>query len=347
MSKTHEIHYGIGVRGRYRAVVHTGHEFDAEGNIIKEGKVLRESAWGKNKITLPGFDAMLSNNGNVGIRMAAGTGNASPAESNTTLQSYAGFTNAFVSQTKTKNNVPDGDGNVTVTCLYRFTFNPNSLGSSPINVTEAGAISNSGTPGPSTTVYSRGLLVDGAGNPTAVPYDAGVEYLDLYWEVTYYIPAEVNGTVSITVDGVPTDFAYKVRPMLFTTYWLVGGSNQNLPGIYYNTTSSNGNPQFSTNCSGNDLGSLDGQPSGSYTTTTRPSVTLASYTAGSKQRGITLSWTPSAGNIAGGIRSVLLSGCDLGGGSQCQLFQIQYDPKLPKDSDHSMSLTFVLTMGNK
>lgn len=337
--------YGIGVLGRYKAVAHTGHLFDDEGNIIKEGEVLRQSDWGKNKITLAGFDAMLTNNGGVQIRMAAGVGNATPSESNTTLQNYVGFTNNFISNTVTKNNVPDVDGLVTVTYLYRFTFNPGQLGSSPINVAEAGAISISGTPSASTPVYSRGLLVDGSGNPVAVPYDPTVEYLDLYWEVTFYVPAEVTGIVSLTVDGVATNFDYKVRPMLFSTYWLRRGG-QYLPGIYFNA-GSNPNPEFSTSCIGSVLGSLDGKPAGTYAVANNPTVALGTYVNGSKQRSISLQWAPSAGNIAGGIQTVTLSGSDLGGGSQCQPFQVQYDPKLPKDTDHSMTLGFVLSMGNK
>lgn len=339
----------VGVKhcGRYRAVVHTGHTFDEAGNLIKEGAVLRETPWGENKITLGGFEAMLTTYGTIYIGMVAGLSNTAPAESDTTLGSYKGYTFEFVSQTRTINATPDGEGYVTCKLTYRFTFSPGQLGSGPMNIAEAGVVVRAGTPNATTPVLSRGLLVDGSGNPTAVPYNATDEYLDLYWEYTCYVPAEVTGVVSITVDGAPTNFNYTVRPMLFTTYWMNVSPNGYLPAWRFNVNNDNANPQFSSNASGNVPGDLNGQPSGAFSATNTPSITYGSYTSGSKARSLTFSWTPPQGNIAGGIATVCLSGTSAGGSDHTAKFQVGYSPKLPKDSDRVMSLNFTLSMANK
>ena len=200
--------------GRYKAAVHTGHKYDMAGNIYQEGTVLRESEWSDNLITLTGFQRMLEANRQVRVRAVAGIGNTDPEESDTTLKIYRGFSSEFVSMTRTVNATPDVDGYVTVKFTFRFTFNPGSLGSGVINVAEAGMVEYVTTPTAMSPVLSRGLLVDNAGNPTTVSYDATNEYLDMYWEFTHYIPAEVTGTVSITVDGVPTNYNYVCRPMM-------------------------------------------------------------------------------------------------------------------------------------
>ena len=157
----------------------------------------------------------------------------------------------------------------------------------------------------------------------------------------------MTGTVSITVDGVPTNYNYVCRPMLFTSYFMRARTDY-IPAWGFSISGDNADPQFSSNITGNNIADVNSSPTGPYVATNTPAIaSSAPVTYGSKSRTVTFSWSPSRGNIAGGVRTVCLSGCDPGGGSQSHLFQVQYDPKLPKDSNHVMSLPFVLSMGNK
>ena len=108
--------------GEFRAVRHTGHTYDDEGNEI-HGDILQESAWGHNLITSVGLDAVLTTIAPY-IIIVAGSGNTAPVLANTTLQTYKGKRTSQIRVSRTVNLVPDVDGYLTITTIYRGTFNP-------------------------------------------------------------------------------------------------------------------------------------------------------------------------------------------------------------------------------
>lgn len=338
------------VSGQYQAKVHTGHKFNDLGELIEEGSVLRESGKGKNLLLNSGFNFM-GNNSYINITAVAGTGNTPVLPTDTTLASFRGYTTNLVSLTKTPNSTPDANGYVTWKLVYRFTFNPGSLGSTNINITEAG-MATIGNPVSSTPLLSRGLLVDGSGNPTTVSLNAATEYLDLYWTVVFYIKAETTNTTTISVDGVDTIFSTTVRPVNFLNA-RTPASWMSMSGTGFPTFGGGLNSQpisafGSCRALSGPLGALTGLPTGNYDNPSNASlaITLA-YTNGNFYRDFTLRWLPTNGNVSGGVGAVtvlLSSSSDSGSGYFG--FQVSYSPALPKISTKQLDLTYRFSIAN-
>lgn len=346
-----EIPVAIRAQGRFRAVVHTGHEYDEFGNIVKFGEVLRETPFNNNKITLTGFDKIFLNQ-TSNMVMVAGSGNTAPTESDTTLASYLGKTQTVASATCTRNVTPDVNGEVWWRVTKRFTFGPGSLGNVAVNVAEAGITTNLGlgSTTSSTPVSARGLLVDGSGNPTTVSVNNAVEYLDIIWEYTEYVKASVTGNVTLTIDGSAVVHAYEVRP-----YWFdnVGGSYnyggwRDVGGTDWGTRVSlvgNGTYTwpYAANCFEGTLVPISGSSDdrgglGNGVQADIPIQALDPYTNGSKQRTQTMTWLPVNAN-----KNITIIRANLGHTA----WQVSYSPAIAKVSTKQLDLSFTLSYANK
>lgn len=352
MKRKLDIQAAVQSTGRFRAVVHTGHVCDELGNILRHGVILRETPFGRNKITLKGFEEILK--GDVVFAMVAGSGNAAPSEANTTLGAYKGKTNTHVSTVTTRSTTVDGDGYVWWRTTYRVTFNPGSLGMDPVNIAEAGIILQSDYSGAdaSTPVLARGLLVNDVGSPTTVALNAAIEYLDLIWEYTEYVKASVTGTTNHTIFGDVIAEDWEVRPAFFEN---TGGSYngkgwKNAPSLvvpgYYPVVATYGDWEDAPTQarSTNGLGALNSAPlndSGvAFGLRTCNAHVADDYVSASKQRTSTATWLPTRANITGGIQSFIVN-C---GHTQ---WQVSYDPKFDKTDDDQLDLNFTLSMANK
>lgn len=336
----------IRAQGRFRAVVHTGHEYDEFGNIVKFGKVLRETSFGNNKITLSGFDRAMLNQGSS-LCMVAGAGNTAPSESDTTLVSYLGKTQTFATSSTTRNTTPDVNGDVWWRCTKRMTFGPSSMGGGSVNVSEAGIVTNVSfsSINSATVLTARGLLVDGSNNPTTVSVNNAVEYLDIIWEFTEYVKASVTGTVTLTIDGVSVVHDYEVRP-----YWFdFTGASYTAAG-WANVAASDWGPRISpvgdstyywdeaSNCFTGAITAITGNNLGSGTRGDIPIQAVGAYTNGSKQRSIAFTWLPLVGN-----KNITVIRANLGHTS----WQVSYDPPIAKVNTKQLDLQFVLSYANK
>ncbi|MGH8053580.1 MAG: hypothetical protein ACREP4_06645 [Stenotrophomonas sp.] len=335
--------------GRFRPVVHTGHVYDRFGNIVQFGRILREAPFGRNKITLPGFARLLQGTASTMV-MVAGQGNTPPQETDTVLASYKGKTATVVSQVTTRSTIPNANNEVYWRTVYRMTFGPGSLGGGNVNVAEAAisfGTSLSGV-GAGTQVGARGLLVDASTNPTAIAVNNAVEYLDIIWEYTEWVPASVTGTVSLTIDGTPTNFDYEVRPYYFDN---LGGSynyagwgpatNLVIPGYSPNAIKSGYGSQYASNAAAGPIGAITGDALRGPPAANIPfSMTTDAYVANSKQRTFRMTWLPLEGNIAGGIGLVHVN---LGHSD----WQIGFTPKIPKISTKQLDLLFTYAMANR
>lgn len=336
----------VASRGRFRAVVHTGHEYDEFGNITKFGEVLRETPFGNNKITLIGFDRAFLNQGG-GLCMVAGAGNATPTESDTVLVSYLGKTQTFATASTTRSTTPDANGDVWWRCTKRMTFGPGSLGGSSVNVAEAGIVTNVGfsSINSSTPCTARGLLVDGSNNPTTVSVNNDYEYLDIIWEYTEYVKASVTGTVTLTIDGVSVVHDYEVRPYWFDNEggaynyggWVGVGSTGWGPNISP-VGDSTYTWDYASNCFTGAITAITGNNLGGGTRADIPIQTLGGYTNGSKQRSVAFTWLPLKGN-----KNITVIRANLGHTS----WQVSYDPPIAKINTKQLDLQFVLSYANK
>ena len=343
---TIKIPVAVRAQGRFRAVVHTGHEYDEFGNITKFGKVLRETPFGNNKITLIGFDrAMLNQGGN--LCMVAGAGNTAPSESDTVLVSYLGRTQTFATSSNARSTIPDGNGDVWWRCTKRMTFGPGSMGGVNVNVSEAGIVTNVNLDGinSSTQLTARGLLVDGSNNPTTVSVNNAVEYLDIIWEFTEYVKASVTGTVTLTIDGVGVVHDYEVRP-----YWFdFTGASYTAAG-WANVGNTDWGPYISpvgdstyywneaSNCFTGAITAINGNNLGDGTRGDIPIQAVGAYTNGTKQRSVAFTWLPLRGN-----KDITVIRANLGHTS----WQVSYDPPIAKVNTKQLDLQFVLSYANK
>ena len=325
----------IGQRGEYRAVRHTGHTYDPEGNIVKHGVILQETDWVRNKFTKYGFQRLLAEAG-TNIKLVAGGGTTEPTEDDTQLESYYGTasTMQFVSRTVSATPV---NGLVKIVCIWRGTFNPGSLGIGPVTINEGG-MATSSSPNGQTPLFSRGLLVDGMGTPVSMQLDASSEYMDLYWKWTQYFPASAVGNVDLTVMGTNTSHEVSFLPHQLdnTGFWgnQVVNAVQGFGGINnYNHRAYDGNA--TTNLS-------NGWPDGSYTVLSASYFTLDTYVLNSKERTFKYYITPADGNLANDIRTLILYW-------SCCAWQIQFEPKLQKLDTPArvIRLDFKLSMDNQ
>lgn len=338
---------GVKSRGRFRAVVHTGHEYDKFGNITRHGIILRETPFGNNKVTTTGFDKILQNQGGS-LCMVCGSGNSAPAEGNSLLDSYLGKTQTFATSSTTRNVVPDGSGDVWWRMTKRCTFGPGSLGGGSVNVAEAAIVTNVsfGSINSATPINARGLLVDGVGNPATVSVNNATEYLDIIWEYTEWVASSVTGVVSLTIDGVATNFDYEVRPYYFDntggsynySAWANAGSNS-WPG-YSPIGDGTYTWSHASNVFAGPITAITGHNLGNGTRANIPIMSSDAYVAGSKQRTINMTWLPVNANIAGGIGVVRVN---LGHSG----WQVSFDPKIAKVSTKQLDLSFTLSMANR
>lgn len=330
----------VKAQGRFRAIVHAGHEYDEHGNVVKFGEVLRETPFKNNKITLTGFSRILQGQGGS-FAIVIGDGNATPAESDTTLASYLGKSNTIVSASTTRNVTPDVNGYVTWTMKKRVTFVPGSLGGGTHNIAEAATITNvsfSSVNG-STLVNSRGLLVNGSDVPTTTAVNNDYEYLDIEWEYTEWIPASVTGVVSLNINGVVTDHDYEVIPWYFDNTSDISAPWVNAPSQYWPWFDTAGNPSYGTKPFSGAIGGITGL--GAYGDDDDVAViTTDSYVSDSKQRTMKFTWLSAKANGYDGI-DYIRAFCGHTG------WKVSYDPPLAKVEGLQLDLNFKLSYANK
>lgn len=180
------------------------------------------------------------------------------------------------------------------------------------------------------SLFSRALVVDATGTPTEIS-KAADEILDVEYIYRVYPPmSDVIGT--ITISGA--DYDYVIRPSNVSSMASLSPWNPQtqleFAGFYSTTVSS-----FASSSS---LGSRTASfilaaGDSMYSTTT----SLSAYTDASLQRDCQYTWTVSAGNVVGGIKSI---GVNVHQGSTAAKFQCEFTPVISKGATQNLSLTF-------
>jgi len=241
---------------------------------------------------------------------------------------------------------------------YVAHYLPTRLGTSPVNVSEAGIASNSISSTTNTTpLYSRGLLVDVMGAPTSISYNAKDEYLDVYWELTWWVPAEVSGTVTLNLLGTDVVHNYVVRPSNWRQLTSTANGNWILPtadinGIYLsrlgmymsNGTVSAGN-SAETHAASGPIGTFTQFPTATGGRFVVSSAAIQPMTV-DKQRDWEIQFAPANGNVPGGIGVVHL-GTRRDGGFVGASWQVSLSPKIDKTATRNFNLMVRCAMGNK
>ena len=339
-----DLGHAVGASGRYWVKVHDGN-----------GNTLRESAPGKNILTNKFFADITGNSTVYSGCPIVGVGTTTPAATDTTLANYSGKCNSVnvLAGSYSYNDTPDANGYVYIKQTYVSHYLPGRIsGSTPINLAEAGVSSDTiVTTTGSTAIHSRGLLVDGSGAPTTVPYNPATEYLDVYWELTLWFKAETSGTVSLNILGTPTSHSYVARIANWRKLASAANNLWSLPstsinGIDFdisrlnigNTADNNSVGTYA--CSG-PIGTISQLPSGTVSRVT--SISNTSSSQGWRQW--TLTWGPSAGNVSGGIGCVFAAGGNLSSAFGTS-WQISLSPNVNKTSMRYFDFIIRMSAGN-
>jgi len=308
---------GSRVKGRFKLRA-------MKGNII-----MRESAWCPNIIVNGAFDFWLQNATSIGIMgFVAGAGTATPQPTDTSLQSYLGG-GGSVEEGWVIRNTTVSPRSITIGVRIRA-----SEGAIVGNVAEIALCrGTTGTPNNSTPIFNRARVVDEMGNPTTITVLSD-EVLEVIYEITLYAIDGATGTLTINIDGTPTNFDYEIRPISMndTTWWEITG-NVGIPHVTGQTTF--GDPSASS------------APAGYSTSNRFISRVLAPYVIGSKERLQTIRLPLNNGNIAApGIRSINLVLSHTTGSTSWCVHQVLLDGPFLKPATHIFDLPVTVAMDN-
>lgn len=289
----------FGLAGRYKFI----------RSKASSGEVAEESPWSDNLVTNTGKNKFLNINNGSGsqccFHCVIGTGTSPPAVTDTVLSAYKAGVNSNAgtqswTQTKSLTAPP-----YKIVLTYRWRF---GLGVAAGNITEVGvAISDTvfESMSASTQLFSRALVRDAAGNPTAVTVLED-EYLDVIYELTVNVAASVTGNVPQTIKGVSSNPAYVMLPadVNNSSAWGFNSSASGTGGAYmglpFPTTSppytsvyaATSQPDVAAQTPPGGVADLNGYFSAS-------SAVRGEYVTNSFYRDFTFSWNLNYGNISG------------------------------------------------
>ena len=295
--------------GQYRAV------------ITRAGEVVKDSGWFDNLILNQGLDRIGQDDTLAVITHChIGTGTVAPANTDTGLGTFVTATTIPGSTSRTNSGTPLYKTEIT----YTGTF---AQGAVVGNMTEVGigwAVSGA-------NLFSRSLIVDGGGTPTALTVTS-IDQLTIYYKLTF-IPVLTDSTGSVVLAGITYNYTARVAQVANS---FASGSTFTYPG--YGLIGTYGN---STTCSFSNstgvLGPVTGVPTNIVTDVPYKISTNAAYSAGNYYRDCAIALTTTEANVSGGIGAMSVT---FGKGAFNHFAQYQFTPPIPKDNTKTLSLTF-------
>lgn len=243
---------------------------------------------------------------------SVGSGSTAPATTDTGLTTYVGSTSTKLVTSRAAAASAPYYGTTTIT--YQF-----AAGVATGNLSEVGVGIASG----GLDLFSHALILDGSGNPTTITV-LSTEALDVTYQLQLYASsADVIG--SVTINGVAYAYTWRASNVTNSNEW----------AVYFQ----------------GDQGGLILQQSGTGTigaVTTSPaftsqvggatSVTYSTYGTGNFYIDTTFTFGLSQGNATGGLNAFFFNG----GAAYQSLgaFQCGLATAIPKDSSHTLTLTF-------
>jgi hypothetical protein len=280
--------------------------------------------WQENLITDLGLELLGSSPSGLASKYChVGTGNATPAVGNTSLNTWLAVNTSKV-----------GDGFFSGSPygaqesapyygwqrgVYRF-----SAGTATGNLTEVG-LSPVNT---NAQMFSRALIKDGGGSPTTVTVLSD-EMLDLTYEIRMYPPL-VDDSAIVTISGTAYTFTIRAAEVDSANSW---GALICRDGILHD----NGNYGISSGIQAFKsfvLGAINESPTGTVTATLNKNFgTETTYAAGSHLIDATYVWDTDTGTDAAGFSGFLIT-------TTKGTYQISVSPTIPKTGVNNLSLTF-------
>lgn len=329
----------ISVRGRYKILRRKAIEING---VRTAGPVIDSTPWSKNILTLyyfnQGFQGQVQPLGCV-----VGTGNSTPDETDTVLDAYLAHTIDHINTTTT-NNWTVSPRYAQMTRTFRF-----GEGVAAGNVAEVGIVMTTSSIDGSTPIISRALPVDNMGNPTSITVLSD-EYLDVVWECTWYVPEDVAGTFTMTIDGVPTNFNYTVRATSLgeQSHWNFTSSRASLGGyrpLFSATSGSFAPASYSFANTSSTLVAYETNTNG-VASNRVTDVVAESYINDSKEREYKFVFALDVANIAVQSFFIALGGSLTSVSTGLGKFQVLLDAPITKDASKILTFSFKLSMAN-
>jgi hypothetical protein len=317
---------GSGLDGEFKMEAFKGFEFPRGSGKVFEYPGTRRLLmdWGGNLVVNQGLDFYGNGVGNALAQCHVGTGNATPTNADTQLQTFVA-----AAQSNWSDETAEGSAPYFGLEENHYLFQPN-FGPGAVNLNEI-AVGETATP---TSITARALTVNGSGTPTTVSVLAD-EYLECYYKrrnypghITEATGAPTDDTDTVTVQGVP--YTYTIRPAMVTAGgthsvgtgqgWGTGLRYINQPALGFN------NNIFSSALAGTDaavLGAVTSTLSAFQSTGGASSYGASAYSGGSYAREMYWVWGISAANEGTGIKGLFLK-------TRMGAYQMTFDSVIPK-----------------
>lgn len=274
--------------------------------VRPDGRKRLLADWFSNVITDAGLDMIGATLSISTFRV--GTGAAQPDVTDTGLQTQVSSASREIS---TSSGADQGVDRYT----YERVTRRFAAGAATGNIAEVGV-------GSVSTLFSRALILDGGGQATTITVAAD-EALDVTYELRSYPPLSDMPAV-VDIGGTDTDIVVRTAN--------VGG---------WTARYSSGNAGTWILYSGDaTLGAVTGNPSASQTAQPSSSSNNSDYSPGSYLRAFSRTYGLLAANLSGGI-GALRFGCGTAPFSRTGcLYQVSFDPPIPKTGSNEMTLNF-------
>lgn len=301
------VHRKVGLRGRFQLTA-----------IARDGS-RRELADFPNLILDGGLDRLGSLAGGNPWNYAClvGSDNTPPTTGDTTLGLYVASVTG-----PSSSYVHLGPPDYIAQRVMVYTFGE---GDAAGNLSEVGIGSTAGSGVTNGPLFSRALILDGAGNPTTITVLA-TEVL----QVTYtleLVPDLSDSVFSITIDGVDTDCVMRPAQVTSDTSW---------DPMRLRTTVTPGS-ECDIQAFTGGIGVVTGQPSGTAGTA-RDTATVAGYISSSYYNDFKGVITPAQDNLTGGYGAMTIE-------SPIGKWQLSFDPPVAKDNTKQFEIIYRVSWG--
>ncbi|WP_313319596.1 hypothetical protein [Stenotrophomonas sp.] len=324
---------------------------------MKGNMILRETPWMKNVIVNRWWDSLATTLGSLGFKgFIAGAGTATPAVTDTALQSYLGGGNAFQSASTVINSTV-APRSMTTSVTIR-----GAEGAVVGNVAELALYwgSTGGTQAPSNTVSicNRVRVTDELGAPTTIQVQAD-EFLEITCEMTWFAIDGATGVWQMMDKGVLKTFNYEIRPVsMNSNAWKTIGINSSVvpfnPSSYISTasTSSYNSPKAlaqTTFVNPSATGASNTEAPGWNVASNAfdSNQLLEAYVPGSRTTKQRIRLPLNNGNLAApGIRSIMIPFGDTSANSCWCVHQMLLDGPFVKTSNELLDMPITVVRDN-
>lgn len=232
-----------------------------------------------------------------------GTGATAPAVTDTALSAQVGSAGSAARTSNVDTAQASAPYYAANTTTWRF-----PAGTATGNLSEVGV----GWATTGATLFSRALILDSGGSPTTITVLSD-EVLDVTYQFRIY-PPTVDTSGTVTLDSISYGYTGRASNVTSASSWKVEDAAGFSTIIAYSGA----------------IGAITSTPTG--TTASGGSGADSAYSASSHVRQGVITWGLTAGNVAGGIRSIAYT-------HGFARYQVEFSPVIPKDGTKVLTLT--------